>query len=324
MPPSLFPVAIGSIISWASFDAFSIFYFVLVLIGVTINHIALNMTDDYFDYKHAVDNTRPGEQNPYNGVSKTLTTGLIHPRNMFTVFILLYVIVISLGLYLSVERGIFVLVFGLIGVFCSVFYTFPPVKFAYHGLGEIGLLLNFGPILGLGAFYVQAQQLSIEAFLATLPCGIMLFSMIIINEIPDVEEDQLVGKLTLVARFGTKTGLNLYIISWIATYTIILISVLFSYLSWPVLICFISVPLSIDSIIILRKQYNQPTLLVPANKRMIQAHALTSIGIIVGYIWFGYIQGQKMFEMYLFIILLLAIYFPALLPPLQVKPIKTK
>lgn len=85
IPPSLFPVAIGSMVSWASFDAFSIFYFVLVLIGVTINHIALNMTDDYFDYKHAVDNTRPGEQNPYTGGSKTLTTGLIHPRNMFTV-----------------------------------------------------------------------------------------------------------------------------------------------------------------------------------------------------------------------------------------------
>lgn len=71
--PSLFPAAIGSIVSWSSLNLFSVYYFILVIIGVSINHIALNMTDDYIDYKHAVDNKKPGKKNPYTGGSVTLT-----------------------------------------------------------------------------------------------------------------------------------------------------------------------------------------------------------------------------------------------------------
>ena len=56
--------------------------------------------------------------------------------------------------------------------------------------------------------------------------GIMLFSMIVINEIPDIEEDRAAGKLTLVARFGKQTGIKLYIASWVCTYGVIVGSVI--------------------------------------------------------------------------------------------------
>ncbi|MFO8078122.1 MAG: prenyltransferase [Thermoplasmatota archaeon] len=319
VPPSMFPAAIGSVVSWASLGRFSVNLFALVIIGVIINHIALNMTDDYFDYKHAVDITRPGEENPYTGGSKTLTSGLIKPKKMAQVFAFLYLIVIAIGLYLTVQRGIVVLIFGLIGIIWSVFYTSPPIKFAHHGLGEIGLLLNFGPTIGLGAFFVQAQQLSIEAFLATLPCGIMLFSMIVINEIPDIQEDRLAGKLTLVARFGKKAGVKLYVLSWLATYSVILLSVLFSYTPWPVLLGFISLPLVISSNRILLNHYQQPNQIVHANKRMIQAHALTSFGLIAGYILHGYMQAKPLTEIGFFTLILLVLYLPALIPPMQTK-----
>lgn len=319
IPPSMFPAAIGTIVSWASFQSFSFYFFVLVILGVIVNHAALNMTDDYFDYKHAVDSTKPGEENPYTGGSKTLTSGLIEPKKMFIVFSILYGIVFVLGLYITIERGILVLAFGLIGILSSIFYTSPPIKFAHHGFGELGLLLNFGPVIGLGAFYVQAQQLSIEAFLATLPCGIMLFSMIVINEIPDIQEDRLAGKLTLVARFGKKAGMNLYIVSWIATYGIIISSVILSFVPWPILISLLSLPLVIDSNRLLVRHYQEPAKLFNANKRMIQAHALTSFGIIVGYIWHGFNQGKPITEITLFLIVLLILYVPALIPPFQTK-----
>ena len=319
VPPSMFPAAIGSVVSWATLGRFSVSLFALVIIGVIINHIALNMTDDYFDYKHAVDITKPGEENPYTGGSKTLTSGLIRPKKMATVFVLLYLIVIAIGLYLTFQRGIIVLIFGLIGIIWSVFYTSPPIQFAHHGLGEIGLLLNFGPIIGLGAFYVQAQQLSLEALLATLPCGIMLFSMIVINEIPDIEEDQLAGKLTLVARFGKKAGVKLYFLSWLATYSVILLSVFLTYTPWPILLSFISLPFVISSNQILLKHYQEPNQMIQANKRMIQAHALTSFGLIAGYIWYGYMQAKPLTEIGFFTLILLLLYVPALIPPIQTK-----
>lgn len=52
---------------------------------------------------------------------------------------------------------------------------------------------------------------------------------------------------------------------------------------------------------------------------MIQTHGVTSIGIIVGYIWHGYLSGRMISEIYLFIIVLLLLYLPALLPPIQTK-----
>ena len=217
VPPSIFPAVLGGLVSWATNAGFIPFYFLLVLVAIIINHIGLNMTDDYFDYKHSVDKLTPGEKNPYTGGSGTLSSGLLTPKSMFKAFTLCFLITIAVGFYLALTRGLPVLAIGFFGGFCAVFYTAPPIKLSHHGLGELALLVNFGSVIGLGAFYVQARTLTLQAFLATLPMGIMLFSMIVINEIPDVKEDRAAGKLTLVARYGKKAGAKLYMASWICT-----------------------------------------------------------------------------------------------------------
>ena len=190
VPPSIFPAVLGALVSWATNMGFTTLFFLLVLGAIIINHIALNMTDDYYDFKHNVDSLKPGEKNPYTGGSGVLSSGLLSPKSMFKAFTLCYLFTIAVGIYLTLTGGLPILAFGLIGVFCAVFYTAPPVSFGHHGLGELAMLVNFGPVIGLGAFYVQARTLTLQAFLSTLPLGIMLFSMIAINEIPDVEEDR--------------------------------------------------------------------------------------------------------------------------------------
>ncbi len=227
VPPSIFPAVLGGLVSWATNAGFIPLYFMLVLVAIIINHIGLNMTDDYYDYKHSVDKLKPGEKNPYTGGSGTLSGGLLSPKNMFKAFTFCFLVTIAVGFYLTLTRGLPVLAIGFFGGFCAVFYTAPPISFSHHGLGELALLVNFGSIIGLGAFYVQARTFTLQAFLTTLPMGIMLFSMIVINEIPDIEEDREAGKLTLVARYGKKAGAKLYIASWICTYAVIIGSVAF-------------------------------------------------------------------------------------------------
>jgi 1,4-dihydroxy-2-naphthoate octaprenyltransferase len=311
VPPSIFPVCIGAIVSWAVEESFSLWLFFLVLIAVVINHIALNMTDDYFDYKHSVDQLKPGEKNPYAGGSGTLTSGLIQPQSMLQFFTALYIITIVLGLYLVFERGFPVLIFGLIGVFSSIFYTSPPVKFSHHGLGEIGLLINFGTILGLGSFFVQSQSITLEAFFATLPCGIMLFSMIIINEIPDIEDDKRAGKLTLVARYGVQAGIKLYIISWACTYSVITLGLLFSILPIFVVISFLPLPLTYRSIKILKRHYSDPKTMAPANLDMIRTHSLTCIFIMVSFFIQGYYNDSNLVDFFGLTPLFILFYLPA-------------
>jgi 1,4-dihydroxy-2-naphthoate octaprenyltransferase len=313
VPPSIFPATVGALVAWAVNHSFIPFYFLLVMIGVVVNHIALNMADDYFDYKHAVDKLKPEEKNPYSGGSGTLSSGLIKPPAMLKAFTIGFFITIATGLFLTATRGLPVLLFGLFGVFCSVFYTAPPINFSHYGLGEIGQLINFGTTIGLGSYFVQTQTISLEAFVATLPMGIMLFSMITINEIPDYKEDRLAGKLTLVARYGKRSGVKLYIASWACTYTVIILGALSGVMPLLTLLALLSMPLTLRSVRILRRDFEDPVKLAPANLDMIKAHSLTSFGLIAAYSISGLINGADAFQLLMLQVVLAVVYVPALL-----------
>lgn len=311
VPPSIFPATLGALVAWAVDRSFFSFFFLLVLVGVVVNHVALNMADDYFDYEHAVDQVKSGEKNPYSGGSGTLSNGLIKPKTMFKAFSACFIITVAIGLYLTVARGFPVLLFGLFGVFCSIFYTAPPVSFSHYGLGEVGQLICFGSIIGLGSYYVQAQKLSLAAFVATLPLGIMLFSMIVINEIPDYEEDRLAGKFTLVARYGKSAGVKLYTASWICTYLVIICGSLLGAIPLIALIALVSLPLAINSVRVLNANHEDPVKLAPANLSMIQAHSVTSFGLIIAFAIQGLLNGSSLAGLVLILVALTVAYAPA-------------
>ena len=311
IPPSLFPATLGALVAWAVNGTFCTFYFLLVLAGVVANHLALNMADDYFDFKHAVDNSKPEEKNPYSGGSGTLSSGAMHPSAMFKAFVLCFALTVTIGLYLTILRGIPVLLFGLLGVFCSVFYTAPPISFSHHGLGELGQLVCFGTVIGMGSYFVQTQTITLEAFLATLPLGIMLFSMIVINEIPDYNEDRLAGKLTLVARYGKWRGVKLYVASWACTYLVITVGILLQVLPWTALLALVSLPITLRSIKVLQANYENPLKLAPANLDMIIAYSITSLGLITAYSIQGLIEGANHLQLLVILLFLSIFYFPA-------------
>jgi 1,4-dihydroxy-2-naphthoate octaprenyltransferase len=299
-------------VAWAVDKSFFPVYFALVMLGVVFNHVALNMADDYFDYKHAVDKLKPEEKNPYSGGSGMLSSGLIKPPAMFRAVTLCFFVTITVGLFLTVARGLPILLFGLFGVFCSVFYTAPPISFSHYGLGELGQLVNFGTTIGLGSYFVQTQSISLEAFVATLPMGIMLFSMIVINEIPDYQEDRMAGKLTLVARYGKRSGIKLYVASWVCTYAVIILGALLGVMPLLTLIALVSAPLAFQSIRILRRNFENPVALAPANLDMIKAHSLTAFGLIAAYAISGLINGADGFQLLIIMLVLGVVYVPAL------------
>ena len=305
---SIFPAVLGGLVSWATNAGFIPLYFLLVLLALITNHIGLNMIDDYFDYKHSVDKLESDQKNPYTGGSGTLSSGLISPKSMFKAFTLCYIVTIAVGIYLTLTRGLPILAFGLFGVFCAIFYTAPPISFSYHGLGELAMVLNFGTIIGLGAFYVQAHTLTLQVFIATLPLGIMIFSLMAINEIPDVAEDLAAGKLTLVARYGKKAGAKFYVAGWICTYVVIISSVAFRILPFYTLFALLSLPIVYRSIRILRLNIDNPQKMAPANLDNIRAQNITALGLIAGYAIQGLLNKADAFQL-LFILLLLAILY---------------
>jgi len=206
-------------------------------------------------------------------------------------------------------RGTFILVLLAIGFFCAYFYTAPPIQFGYRGLGEIAQLLCFGPGIGLGAYYVQTQKISWEAFWGTLPFGIMLFSMITINEIPDYVEDRKGGKLNLVARFGREAGVWLFIVSLLSAYGVILAGVLLEKIPPLGLLSLLTLPIAFKTIWILKTFYRESAQMAPANLGMICVHNFTAILLIFAYFIEGF-RWDALTASFLPLIVLIILYLP--------------
>jgi 1,4-dihydroxy-2-naphthoate octaprenyltransferase len=306
---SFMPGILGGMIAWTTDGKFLPGYFLLVMLGLLLNHMALNMTDDYYDFRHLVDVFATDGKNPYTGGSGLLSSGLIQPRRMRQVFTTFYIIAIGIGVFLGAMRGPFILFLLSIGFFCAYFYTAPPIRFGYRGLGELTQLLCFGPGIGIGAYFVQAQRISWEAFWGTLPFGIMLFSMITINEIPDFFEDRRGGKLNLVARFGRETGVWLYTASVLSAYAVILVGVLLGRIPVLGLISLLTLPIAYKTISILRAYYQEPMKMAPANLGMICTHNFTAILLALTYFIEGF-RPDALIPSSLPLIVLIILYIP--------------
>jgi len=303
------PGILGTMIAWTTDGEFDAGYFLLVMLGLLINHLALNMTDDYYDFRHLVDVFADGNENPYTGGSGTLSSGLIQPDEMRRVFTVFYIIAIAIGVFLGLTRGVFVLLLLAFGFFCAFFYTAPPIKFGYRGVGEITQLLCFGPGIGFGAYYVQAQRISWEAFWGTLPFGVMLFSMITINEIPDYFEDRKGGKRNLVVRLGREKGVWLFVVSLLVAYAAMVAGVILGKIPALGLISLMTLPIAYRTISILRASYRDRVTLAPANLGMICVHNFTAILLAIAYFFVGF-RSEALISSILPLALLFVLYVP--------------
>lgn len=284
VPPSFIPAVLCSVIAWLRFQTIDFPAFLWVLVGVTVHHFGLNMLDDVFDFLHSVDRSGAGEKNPYTGGSGVLTEGLLKVREMLVASTVCFLITAAIGFYLACGKGWPILVFGFIGMFSSIFYTAPPIRFGYRGFGELMMIANFGPVIGLGSYYVQSGRLDLEPFMVSLVLGFLMWSMLIINEIPDYEEDRRGGKLNLVARFGRRTGVVLYAAGLLAAYGILLTAVLTRVAPPLALLGFLSLPLAFRSVRVLAENYLDRLKMTPANLMMIKVYVLTGFFLVTGYI----------------------------------------
>ena len=310
VPPSFLPAALGAFVAWSAAGQLDLRLYLVVLLAVIFNHIALNMTDDYFDYRHSVDRARGREKNPYSGGSGLLTSGRIAPSRMLAAFCALYGLTVAAGLYLTAVRGWPVLLFGIFGMACAFFYTAPPVRYGYHGLGELSQLVNFSLTIGLGSCYVQSRALSWEAAAAVLPLGFMMFAMITVNEIPDEPEDREGGKGTLVVRLGLRAGVGLYAGAMAAAYLVILGAPLAGLASRWAWLGLATLPWFVRAVRILARNYRDPVAMAPANLLTIRIHNLTGLLLVAGLLIHGAQLGLPMGRAWAAAGILLALYLP--------------
>jgi 1,4-dihydroxy-2-naphthoate octaprenyltransferase len=137
----------------------------------------------------------------------------------------------------------------------------------------------------------------------------MLFAMITINEIPDYFEDRRGGKLNLVARFGRKTGVWLFITSILSAYAAILVGVILGRIPILGLISLLTFPIAYKTISILKTYYQEPLKMAPANLGMICTHNFTAILLAVAYFIEGF-RPDALISSSLPLIVLIILHLP--------------
>lgn len=307
--PSFIAALLGSSIAINTNNYFNISNFILMIIAILFNHFALNMTDDYYDYLHNVDVLDPNNKKSlYHGGSGVLIEHKISPTSIKIAFYSCFAVTIIIGLYFAYTINLLILLFGIIGFFCSYYYTAPPISFGYKGFGELAILFNFGPLITIGSFYLQTQTIPLSTVIISLPLGLLMFAMIIFNEIPDYTTDLLAHKKTLVVLFGKKTGFKLAISAIIAAYIIIIISAIFNYTTKIALITLITIPIAYKASKLLKNTLQQAVSL--GQLEMIKTHNNIGLLLIMSYLLENLIYNKNYLNIVIISIVTILLYIP--------------
>jgi 1,4-dihydroxy-2-naphthoate octaprenyltransferase len=151
--------------------------------------------------------------NRFSGGSRVLVNEVLPP--WFSIILgygcLAGAILVGIYIYLQYQTDFRTLLLGGVGIFFGFFYSSKPFRWSYHGFGEIliGFCYSWLPIAT--GFFLFTGFFSPQIFLFSIPVGLSIFNVILINEFPDEEADRAIGKKNLVVRFGKERMGDLYI-----------------------------------------------------------------------------------------------------------------
>jgi 1,4-dihydroxy-2-naphthoate octaprenyltransferase len=174
---------------------------------------------------------------------------------------------------------------GIAGVFLAFFYNARPLLMGYGSLGEVATGIGFGPLVVMGAYYVCARHLTIAIFLNSIPIGILIALVLLINEFPDWQGDQAVQKKTWVVILGKQKAAMIYRSALVLAYVLILCLIAAGCLPIFCLVVLLSLPLAWKALRVARIHYDKVWELLPANAATIGLHAgvglLLCLGIVL-------------------------------------------
>jgi 1,4-dihydroxy-2-naphthoate octaprenyltransferase len=280
------PVLLGSAIAYAyEPGTFSFFYCIVSVIAMMSLHAGTVILNDYFDFRSGAD-VLNRERTPYSGGSGLLPENVLSPGHVLVVGLLCFGLSCLLGFYIVLTRSPAVLAVGFAGASIGFFYTAPPLKLAYRGLGETARLIAT-PLMVLGAYLVQVPlsggdlQATTVAFVASLPVAFLNMSALYIFEFPDYEADSAVGKKNIVVRLGRKNAVYPFIAMSALAYLSLLAGILSGLLPYYSALALIALPISALACNGLMKNHGQPKQLVPYLKAASDAYILVTAALIV-------------------------------------------
>lgn len=214
---NLLPFLLGSVLAVADSGRLDWAVFAVGLIGIFLLTDGTYIANEYFDYESdAANATRIGGDDHVGvtttGGTRVLVKGLIPRRHALWMALTCFGLSIPLGILLQfgMDTGPLTIPLGALALLIGWFYTAPPVRAAYRGLGEVFIAVGQGAVV-FGAYYIQ-QGVSATPLIVALPWFIALPALKILREFPDYESDRAHGKRGLTVILGRQQASRLYIL----------------------------------------------------------------------------------------------------------------
>jgi 1,4-dihydroxy-2-naphthoate polyprenyltransferase len=213
LPASIVPVLIGSSLAYSE-GFFNLPVFILIILCAVFIQIISNYFNEIYDFYRGADSK--GRVGPPRAVS----LGLLPVKVLRNVTIILVFITLGMGIFIVSYAGYPILIVGLVSLFFAYAYTGGPYPLAYLGLGDIFVFIFFGLAATMGTYFVFAHKITILSFIYAIQPGFLSTNILGVNNLRDVESDRIVGKNTIVVRFGKTMAQYLYIGLIIVTYLV--------------------------------------------------------------------------------------------------------
>ncbi|MDD4569221.1 MAG: prenyltransferase [Tepidanaerobacteraceae bacterium] len=278
---STIPMIVSIAMAYRALGFIDLYWFFWSLLGIYLIETGKNAVNEVVDYESGVDRfVTPDKRTPFSGGKKTIIDGFLTLKETKVIAIATMFAAAVIGLYISFVREPLVLWIGIAGFLISIFYSLPPFKFCYRGIGEFAIGFTYGPLVLLGNYVVQTHVFNLEALIVSLVIGFLITNVVWINQYPDYEADAKGNKRNWVVRIGKEKGIKVYILLYVLAYSSLFILILFTRNPlW--MLALLSLPAAKRSVIVAKKYYNDIPRLMEANAKTIQVYQITGLALTV-------------------------------------------
>ena len=198
------PVLIGCSLAVAD-GAFQWIPAILCFLFAFSMQIDANFINDYYDY------LKGSDREDRLGPERACAQGWLTLPAMKKGMIITTLLSCFWGLLLLRYCGVEMIPVGLLCVLFAFLYTAGPYPLAYHGWGDVLVIVFFGFVPVGCTYYTMAHDWTWNVTIGCAACGLVSDLLLMLNNYRDREQDKISGKRTLVVRFGEKAGRYAYL-----------------------------------------------------------------------------------------------------------------
>ncbi len=251
LPAAASGVLMGSALAWHD-GLFQLLPALAALFVALLLQTGSNVANDVYDFERGADAA------DRHGPLRVTQAGLLSPTQVKQGMLIIFGLAALCGLYLAYIRGWGIILIGIAAIISAIAYTGGPFPLGYYGLGDLFVFIFFGLVAVTGTYYVQVGFVSTAAWWMSIPIGLIITAILVVNNLRDIDNDRATDKHTLAVIMGEKATKAEYVFCLSIAYLILPILVVLKIVPIATLLAWLSLPIAVKSARILFTQKGRP------------------------------------------------------------------